>query len=238
MTAPVPRVAYFPDSFHEVNGVAHTSRHFEAFARRRNLPFLCVRAAAPSGSRARAIVEDGPVWTLELPRAFLSFALEKDLRFDPAFLRHIPLIRDALDRFHPDLIHITGPSDIGILGAWLSRQMRLPLAASWHTNVHEYAARRASWLLRLLPERHSAATGQKIEDLAMATAAKFYSVAQVLFAPNPQLCAQLEKAAGKPCHLMPRGVDAKLFHPARRTRNLEDRERISASSAASRSKKT
>ena len=38
MTA--PRVAYFPDSFHEVNGVAHTSRHFEAFARRRNLPFL------------------------------------------------------------------------------------------------------------------------------------------------------------------------------------------------------
>jgi len=24
----VPRVAYFPDSFHEVNGVAHTSRNF------------------------------------------------------------------------------------------------------------------------------------------------------------------------------------------------------------------
>jgi glycosyltransferase involved in cell wall biosynthesis len=34
MNATVPRVAYFPDSFHEVNGVAHTSRHFEASARR------------------------------------------------------------------------------------------------------------------------------------------------------------------------------------------------------------
>ena len=222
MTAPVPRVAYFPDSFHEVNGVAHTSRHFEAFARRRNLPFLCVRA----GDRARAVVEDGSVWTLELPRGFLSFALEKDLRFDPAYLRHIPLIVDVLERFQPDLIHITGPSDIGILGAWLSHQMRLPLAASWHTNVHEYAARRASWFLRLLPERHSAATGQKIEDLAMATASKFYSIARVLFAPNPQLCARLEEATGRSCHLMPRGVDAELFHPARRTRKLEDRERI------------
>ena len=222
MTASVPRVAYFPDSFHEVNGVAHTSRHFEAFAHRRNLPFLCVRA----GNRARAVAEDGPVWTLELPRGFLSFALEKDLRFDPAYLRHIPLIGEVLERFQPDLIHITGPSDIGILGAWLSHQMRLPLAASWHTNVHEYAARRASWFLRLLPERHSAATGQKIEDLAMAAAAKFYSIAQVLFAPNPQLCARLEEATGKPCHLMPRGVDAELFHPARRTRSSEDRERI------------
>jgi glycosyltransferase involved in cell wall biosynthesis len=226
MTAPVPRVAYFPDSFHEVNGVAHTSRHFETFARRRNLPFLCVRAGAPSGPRAQAVVEDGPVWTLELSRGFLSFALEKDLRFDPAFLRHIPLISEVLERFQPELIHITGPSDIGILGAWLSHHLDLPLAASWHTNVHEYAARRASWFLRLLPQRHSAATGQKIEDLAMATAAKFYSIAQVLFAPNPQLCAQLEKATGRPCHLMPRGVDADLFHPAKRTRNPEDRNRI------------
>ena len=77
----MPRVAYFPDSFHEVNGVAHTSRHFEAYARRRNLPFLCVRA----GNRAQAMIKDGNVWTLELPRSFLSFALEKDLRYAPAW---------------------------------------------------------------------------------------------------------------------------------------------------------
>ncbi len=37
-----PRVAFFPDSFAEVNGVAHTSRQFVAFAERRNLPMLCV----------------------------------------------------------------------------------------------------------------------------------------------------------------------------------------------------
>jgi glycosyltransferase involved in cell wall biosynthesis len=220
MTNQTPRVAYFPDSFHEVNGVAHTSRHFEAFARRRNLPFLCVRA----GDRAQAITEDGNVWTLELPRGFLSFALEKDLRFDPAFLRHIPLIGEVLERFQPDLIHITGPSEVGMLGAGLAHHLGLPLAASWHTNVHEYAARRSEWFLRLLPERQSAATGQKIEDLAMAAAASFYSVAQVLFAPNPELCALLERTTGRKCHLMPRGVDAELFHPSKRTRKNEDNE--------------
>jgi phosphatidylinositol alpha 1,6-mannosyltransferase len=222
MTVRVPRVAYFPDSFHEVNGVAHTSRHFEAFARRRNLPFLCVRA----GDRAQAVIEEGNVWTLELPRGFLSFALEKDLRFDPAFIRHIPLIGEVLQRFQPDLIHITGPSEVGVLGAWLAHHLHLPLAASWHTNVHEYAARRANWFLRLLPKRQSVATGQKIEDLAMATAARFYSVAQVLFAPNPELCALLERATGRPCHLMPRGVDAALFHPAKRNRSPQDRDPV------------
>ncbi len=222
MTAQMPRVAYFPDSFHEVNGVAHTSRHLEAFARRRNLPFLCVRA----GDREQAFTEDGNVWTLELPRGFLSFALEKDLRFDPAFLRHIPLIGEVLERFRPDLIHITGPSEVGMLGAGLAHHRKLPLAASWHTNVHEYLARRSNWFLRMLPERQSVATGQKIEDLTMATAARFYSVARVLFAPNPELCQLLHRMTGRPCHLMPRGVDAELFHPARRNRRADDRDHL------------
>lgn len=217
---PHPRIAYFPDSFHEVNGVAHTSRHFEAFARRRGLPFLCVRA----GDRAQAVTEDGNLWTLELPRSFLSFALEKDLSYDPAFLRHMPLIGETLRRFKPDLVHITGPSELGMLGAGLARYFKVPLAASWHTNVHEYLARRSGRYLRWMPERQSAATGQKIEDLTMAVTARFYSAARVLFAPNPELCALLERSTGRKCRLMPRGVDAELFTPARRRRRADDRE--------------
>ncbi len=220
-TARTPRVAYFPDSFHEVNGVAHTSRHFEAFARRRNLPFLCVRA----GDRTTAFQEDGNVWTLELPRGFLSFALEKDLRFDPAFLRHIPLMGEVLDRFKPDLIHITGPSEVGMLGARLAYEMGLPLAASWHTNVHEYLARRSDWFWKLLP-RQSMVTEQTIEDVTLAAAAKFYSMAQVLYAPNAELCALLRRVTKRPCHLMPRGVDADLFHPSRRRRSADDRDHV------------
>ena len=215
-----PRVAYFPDSFHEINGVAHTSRHFEAFARRRNLPFLCVRA----GDREESLIQDGNVWTLELPRGIFSFGLEKDLRFDPVFPRHVPLIEDTLARFSPDLIHITGPSEVGMLGAGLAHHLGLPLAASWHTNVHEYAARRADWFLRMLPKERAEATEQKIEDLTLAAAAKFYSVARILFAPNRNLCKLLERVTDRECRLMPRGVDAELFHPAKRARRADDAE--------------
>ena len=213
-----PRVAYFPDSFHEVNGVAHTSRHFEAFARRHDLPFLCIRA----GDRAEAFVKDGNVWTLELPRGIFSFALEKDLRFDPAFARHIPLMSEVLERFHPDLIHITGPSEVGMVGAALAHHLDLPLAASWHTNVHEYLARRSDWLLKFLPEQHSLSTGKIIEDVTLAAAARFYSLAKVLFAPNRELCEMLTAATGRACHLMPRGVDAVMFNPALRDRAVGD----------------
>src|ERR1700691_6203357 len=115
MTETVPRVAYFPDSFHEVNGVAHTSRHFVAFARQRNLPFLCVRA----GQCLQPLEETGRVWTLDLPRGSFSIPLEKDLSFDPAYVRHLPVILEALERFNPDFIHITGINEIGLLGAAL-----------------------------------------------------------------------------------------------------------------------
>jgi phosphatidylinositol alpha 1,6-mannosyltransferase len=219
-SSPPPRVAYFPDSFHEVNGVAHTSRHFEAFARRRNLPFLCVRA----GDRVESLVEEGNLWTLELKRGFLSIALEKDLFLDPAYLRHVPLMGEVLERFKPDLIHITGPSELGVLGAALAHQLKVPLAASWHTNVHEYLVRRSDWLLNRLPERQSAATAKKIQDLALATAGILYRRALVTYAPNPDLCAQLEQVTHRPCYLMPRGVDAELFHPAKRRRVAGDRE--------------
>jgi glycosyltransferase involved in cell wall biosynthesis len=222
MTESIPRVAYFPDSFHEVNGVAHTSRQFEAFARRRGLPFLCVRA----GDRKPVLVQDGNVWTLELPRSFLSFALEKDLSFDLAFLRHLPQISEVLQRFKPDIIHVTGPSEAGMLGAYLAHHLRLPLAASWHTNVHEYARRRSEWFLRLLPDWRLFSAGQMIENLTMAAVAKFYAAAQVLFAPNPELCRMLERATGRNCLLMPRGVDAELFHPSRRRCAADDSKTV------------
>ena len=45
------------------------------------------------------------------------------------FMQVIPLIGEVLERFKPDLIHITGPSEIGMLGAGLAHYLKLPLAA-------------------------------------------------------------------------------------------------------------
>jgi phosphatidylinositol alpha 1,6-mannosyltransferase len=212
-----PRVAYFPDSFHEVNGVAHTSRNFVAFAQRRDLPFLCVRA---SGAKPRKyqFETEGNLQTLELPRSRISVQMEKDLFFDPLFFRYANLISRTLRAFAPDVIHITGPSELGIFGAYFAWKLQIPLAASWHTNVHEYAARRLAWLTAKLHPQ----VDKSIESGALNATARFYSLAKVLFAPNDELCRMLEDTTHRPCHLMQRGVDTALFSPAHRTRPADD----------------
>jgi len=214
----VPRVAYFPDSFHEVNGVAHTSRNFVAFAERHDLPFLCVRA----GGREQAFEQAGELRTLELRRSRFSVSMEKDLAFDLFFWRYMGLIERELERFRPDVIHITGPSELGVFGAYFAWKLGIPLAASWHTNVHEYAGRRLNWLTRWLPPRPAAALEQSVETGAFRAVTRFYRLAKVLFAPNEELCRILETETGRPCHRMQRGVDTALFAPSRRTRGDGD----------------
>jgi phosphatidylinositol alpha 1,6-mannosyltransferase len=217
----MPRVAYFPDSFHEVNGVAHTSRNFVAYAQRSGLPMLCVRA----GKKTRLYGADRGVRVLELGRSPLAVALEQDLSFDPLFFRYSEFISRTVRSFKPDVIHITGPSELGIFGAYFAWQLGIPLAASWHTNVHEYAARRMHWL-----SRHLQRTGPKVEHavegLVLDATSRFYRLAQVLYAPNPELCTLLERTTGRPCHLMQRGVETGLFTPAKRTRTADDRRLV------------
>jgi len=215
---PAPRVAYLPDSFHEVNGVAHTSRNFVAYAQRHDFPFLCVRA----GARPRPVEQTGNLSTLELPRSRASIRIEKDLDFDPLFFRHATAIRAELVRFCPDVIHITGPSELGIFGAYFAWEEGIPLAASWHTNVHEYAARRLTWLTARLSPTFASTVSEHLEGGALFATSRFYSLARVLYAPNEELCGMLERTTHRPCHLMQRGVDTRQFSPQHRTRALDD----------------
>jgi phosphatidylinositol alpha 1,6-mannosyltransferase len=214
----VPRVAYLPDSFHEVNGVAHTSRNFVDYATRHALPFLCVRA----GVRTLQFEQVNELRTLELRRSRAAIRIEKDLHFDPFFFRHGSTIQRELIRFRPDIIHITGPSELGIFGAYFAWRRGIPLAASWHTNVHEYAARRLEWLTRRIPRRAASSLEQRVEQGSLWATTRFYSLARVLFAPNEELCRMLEQATARPCHLMQRGVDTVQFSPAHRARPLDD----------------
>ncbi|HSY36661.1 MAG TPA: glycosyltransferase [Acidobacteriaceae bacterium] len=214
-----PRIAYFPDSYHEVNGVAHTSRNFTAYARRHDIPMLCVRA----GQTTRLLDPDGSIEALELGRSPLAVHLEKDLSFDPLFFRYSDFISATVRAFRPDVIHITGPSELGLFGAYFAHQLNVPLVASWHTNLHEYAARRMRWLSRHLG-RAGTGTERIVEAAALHIASHLYRRAEALYAPNPTLCTLLERTTHRPCHLMQRGVDTDLFTPARRTRPPDDTE--------------
>ncbi len=208
------RVALFPDSLEEVNGVANTCRNFVAYARRTESPMLLICA----GERT-AFTHEGSVTRLSLRRGPVSFALEKDLRFDLALFRYYRRVVDALRDFNPDIVHVTGPSDIGLLGAAAAHDLGIPVAASWHTNVHEYAARRSD---RILPRWIEGPSRTKflqfIERASFRLAALYFQLGRIHFAPNRELIDQLEGAIHKSCSLMERGVDLAMFNPSLRDR--------------------
>ena len=207
-----PRVAFFADSFHEVNGVALTSRQFDAYARRRQKPFLSVHVGPH-----RLLRTDGSVVTCELERGPAAFPIEHDMSFDPLFFRHKKRAISILSDFEPDLIHITGPSDIGMLGAFLAHELEIPLVASWHTNLHEFGAKRLAKLMSFLPDSPREGMADLAERSILNTCAWFYGRAQVLMAPNQELVDLLSGLTGKPTFLMQRGADTVLFDPKKRS---------------------
>ena len=207
------RVAFFTDSYHEVNGVALTSREFVRFAQRRELPLFAVHAGPQN-----AVTVEGSVTTCEFNRGWVRWRLEHDLSIDLLLLRHLGRIRKALAQFQPDLVHITGPSDSGILGAFLAHEFGVPLVASWHTNLHEFAARRLSKALRFLPQQMRISAANWVEEKSLDRCVWFYSLAKMVFAPNAELVEMLAGRTARPAFLMSRGIDTELFSPARRTR--------------------
>ncbi len=213
----IPRVAFFTDSYHEVNGVALTSREFVRFAVQKEYPFLSVHA----GPKTRSWRE-GALNTLEIASSPLVLRLEHDLKFDLLFYRHHQRVYKELREFRPDLVHVTGPSHSGMLGAILAHELKVPLVASWHTNLHEFAARRIDAKLSWLGPRWRTAVADFTESETLKWTLRFYRLARLLFAPNPELVEMLTLAANRPTYLMKRGIDVQLFSPERRTRTGDE----------------
>ncbi len=213
-----PRVAFFTDCFHEVNGVALTSRQLDAFAARRGYPFFSFHI----GPETRTFTE-GEHTTMEIARGERLLRLDSDMFFDLEFLRYRKAAVEAVRQFAPDVIHVTGPGDCGILGVIAARTLKIPLVASWHTDLHKYAGRRLVQMLEFLPGLLKRNLDYGAEQGALAATLQFYKLAKVTLAPNPDLVAMLLENTKKPCFLMRRGIDSTIFSPSRRTRAINDK---------------
>jgi phosphatidylinositol alpha 1,6-mannosyltransferase len=208
------RVAFFPDAFHEVDGVAVVARNFAAYARRWNIPFLMVH----TGPRDQ-VIQEGSVTGMQLRRSPIKFPLDRNHEFDLILLRHYQRVAAALREFKPDVVQITGPSDIGILGALCAHNMRIPLAAFWQTNLPQYAGLRIRKALWFLPSRVVGYVSRGVQHWSHRATMRFYQIPRILFAPNPEIVQTLSDATGKPCFPMGHGVDTTRFSPEFRNRD-------------------
>jgi glycosyltransferase involved in cell wall biosynthesis len=122
-----------------------------------------------------------------------------------------PGVGGALRGFAPDLIHVVNPFILGPGGIYYARRLKVPLVASYHTNVATYAryynlgllVNATRWWTRLLHNR-----------------------AAINLCTSETTMDYLLEEGIKRVRLWPQGVDARRFHPARASE--EWRERLSA----------
>jgi phosphatidylinositol alpha 1,6-mannosyltransferase len=101
----------------------------------------------------------------------------------------------------------------------LCHTLNIPLVASWHTNFHQYVARRLQKFLRFLPGKVARPIVSWSQLRGLQLLLWFYGMAKVTLAPAKPQVEWLENKLHRPCFLMPRGVDSEQFNPAHRTQH-------------------
>lgn len=189
-----------------------TSKRLIGFARKNGYPLLCVHA----GDRTESTL-DGSIEYLSLKRSPIAFPMDEGLKYDPLFQRHTSKVLRKLVEFKPDIGHITGLNDVSIMGAYLAWKIQLPLIASWHTNLHEFAGRRLGRLLGFLPNNTLKKVTGFAERKIFEGALLYYKIPKIILAPNTDLIKILEEGTQREARLMIRGVDTDVFNPIKRT---------------------
>jgi len=185
------RVALLADGLGSVNGVAETYREL--------LPHLPadVRVTAIACGTARGID------VLEVSRAAtLAFPLYPDLDLP---LPHLSEVGERIFDCDADLIHVSGPGPLGLAGLAAAKLLRLPLVATYHTELGDYA--------RALTE------DPLLAELAHAATSRFYAAADLVVAPSRETAHRLQTVLGIAAAriaVVPQGVDCRRFSPEHR----------------------
>jgi glycosyltransferase involved in cell wall biosynthesis len=111
-----------------------------------------------------------------------------------------PGVGRALRRFRPDLVHAVNPFILGPSGIFYARRLKVPLVASYHTNVATYAR---YYKLNFL------------SDVARWWTRQLHNRAEVNLCTSEAAMDYLLKEGIKRVRLWPQGVDARRFHPGK-----------------------
>ena len=192
------RIALFTESFlPKTDGVANTLCHvLDHLARRGHASLLF----APAGGPAR--YAQTPVIGLTA----LPFPLYPELKLVPPTVD----VGDRLRTFSPDLIHVFNPVSLGIAGLRHARQMGVPVAASYQTDLPGFAAR---WGLGF------------VSDLLWDFLRWVHDQADLNFCPSRFTLQELQGRGFRNLRVWGRGVDTERFHP--RHASAEWRARLS-----------
>ena len=183
----------------EVNGVARTvGLMVEALLQRGHE----VRLIRPRQGGERAPSSD------QVPRERLvaGFAIP--------FYRHLQIglaspsmLHKEWNQWRPDLVHVVTEGPLGWAAVSVARRLAIPICSDFHTNFHSYSRHYGFGML-------AGAVAGYLRAL--------HNRADRTLVPTAQMRANLEAMAFERVAVVGRGVDTRLFSPARRSERLRE----------------
>jgi len=192
------RIALVTETFPpEVNGVAMTIGRMLDGLLARGHHVQVARPRQHPGDTARAVpqLEEVLVAGVPLPRY-------QGLRMGLPAGGHLAR---AWARFRPDLVHVVTEGPLGWSALALARRMGLPATTDFHTNFHSYSTHYGFGFLKR-------AIGGYLRH--------FHNRSLCTFVPTRQLRDELRCDGYRGLEVVARGVDTRLFSPARRSAPL------------------
>lgn len=178
----------------EVNGVAMTLS--------RLVGGLRAAGHAVEVVRPRQVHERGPSPAEDFVVPGVAIPFYDALRIG---LPVVPRLEARWRAWRPDVVHVATEGPLGLASLAAAERLRLPVTSSFHTNFHAYGGHYGVAALR---------------DATLAYLRWFHNRTRCTLAPTRQMVGELAEARFRNLGVMARGVDARLFDPARRDEAL------------------
>lgn len=119
-----------------------------------------------------------------------------------------PRLGRELDAFNPDLVHVVNPVILGLWGTAIAKQRNLPLLASYHTDITQYAVH-----LKL----------PFLSPISRTFLRDVHNQAHVNLCTSQPMVNSAEGLGIKRVRLWPKAVDTKTYHPGNFSREMRAR---------------
>lgn len=196
MTHSLLHIALISETFPpEINGVANTLGRLCAGLRERGHQLQLVRP--------RQSVDDGQKSTDELllTRGW-PLPGYPGLQWGQASMHK--LLRRWKSR-RPDVLYIATEGPLGLSALRAARRLRIPVISGFHTNFQQYSSHYGLGMLTRVLTNYLR---------------WFHNRSQLTLVPSASQSLELQRRSFERVHLLARGVDSQLFHPARRSAEL------------------